>query len=54
MANSETGLRRFALRIKPGTDAAMKTKIPRKLFLGVRFKATSSAIYPLPRPEDRK
>ena len=54
MDDRERGSRRFVLRIKPGTGAASKMKMPRKLFLGVRFKETSSAICPLPRPEDRK
>ncbi len=54
MDDRERGLRRFVFRIKPGTSVASKTKIPRKLFLGVRFKETSSAICPLPGPEDHK
>ncbi len=54
MDDRERGLRRFVLRIKPGVAAASTRKAPRKIFLGVRFKETSSFICPLPKSEDRK
>lgn len=54
MDDRERGLRRFVLRIKPGATAAPNRKMPRKLFLGVRFKETSSFICPLQKSEDRK
>ena len=54
MDDRERCLRRFVLRIKPGATAAPNRKMPRKIFLGVHFKETSSFICPLQKSEDHK
>jgi len=53
MSDRDRGLRRLVLRFKAGSETAKK-KIPRRLFLGVRFKETSAFLCPIIKPEDRK
>lgn len=53
MNGSNGGLRLLVLRVKPGAKPSAK-KIPRKLFLGFRFKGRPAATCPLPKTEDQK
>jgi hypothetical protein len=53
MSVRDRGRKRFVLRIKPGCEASRK-KVPRRLFLGVRFKETSTILCSTHKPEDRK
>jgi hypothetical protein len=53
MGVENRGQKRFVLRIKSGREAERKG-ISRKLFLGVRFKETSTLFCSTHKPEDRK
>ncbi len=53
MSSPDGAFRRMVLRIKPGADTPPK-QLPRKLFLGVRFRGSSAVLRPLTRTEDQK
>jgi len=53
MDSHNGGMKRLVLRIKPGSQLPRK-KIPRKLFLGVRFKDSPAVLCPLPKMEEKK